>query len=189
MVIIMQNTKTQRLVTTAIMLALATVLSMIKVFALPLGGSITLLSMLPIVLLSIKYGVKWGLLSGLIYAVIQFALDAGSVLSWGLTPTMLIGSIVFDYLLAFTILGMAGMFRDKGLVGFEIGIGLALLGRFVCHFISGSIFLGNFAGEGWNIYAWSVVYNGAFMLPEMILTMLGAFAIFKVPVMKKLMVN
>lgn len=183
----MQNTKTQRLVTTAIMLALASVLSMVKVLQMPLGGSITLLSMLPIVLLSIKYGVRWGLFSAFAYALVQFAMDVSKISSWGYTTQMLIGSIIFDYLLAFTILGVAGIFRNKGLVGFEIGIGLALFGRFVCHFISGSIFLGTFAGEGWNIYAWSFAYNGLFMLPEMVITMIGAFAIFRVPVIKRLM--
>ena len=106
-----------RLVTSAVLIGLSTVLSLIKPIQMPLGGSITLLSMLPVCLLSVKYGVKTGLGCAFAYALLQLALDFGSVMSWGLTRKALVACIVIDYLLAFTSLGVAGVFRRKGQAG------------------------------------------------------------------------
>ena len=78
-----QNRNTKRMVLTALLISLAAVLSMVKVVKMPLGGSVTLLSMLPVAMLSIEYGVKWGLSSAFLYALVQFGLDFGEVLSWG----------------------------------------------------------------------------------------------------------
>ena len=179
--------KTQRLTLTAIMLALASVLSMVKVYELPLGGSITLLSMLPIVLISIKYGVKWGAFTSFAYALIQIGLDLGKLMSWGLTPQMWIGSIIFDYIVAFGILGFAGIFKKRGLVGICSGIALTLSLRFASHVLSGVIFFGTWMPEGWsNTLIYSICYNGSFMLPELILTMIGAVILFKTPQIKKI---
>ena len=104
-----QGSKVKRLCVSAIMLALATVLSLVKIYTLPLGGSITLLSMLPIVFLSVNYGLGWGFFSAFVYSLIQFALDFASIASWGLTPAIFVGCIVFDYVLAYTALGIAGI--------------------------------------------------------------------------------
>ena len=187
----MENTKinTRRLVISAVMIALASVLSLIKVYQLPLGGSITLLSMLPIVLLSVKFGPRWGLFSAFVYALVQFALDLPAAMSWGMTPGMWVGCIVFDYLLAFTVLGLAGIFRNKGPYGLYIGIALALVLRFVCHFISGTVIFATWAQEGWNVALYSIVYNGSFMLPELIFTLLGALVLFKLPQTQKLLLD
>ena len=96
----MSNTKKRpdlrSMIECAIMVALATVLSMIKLYEAPLGGSVTLLSMLPVSVLSIRLGLKWGLTGGFLYAMIQMFLDLGKVISWGLTPAALIGCIIFD---------------------------------------------------------------------------------------------
>lgn len=178
---------TQRMVTTAIMLALATVLSMIKVYELPLGGSITLLSMLPIAMLSIQYGVRWGLVSAFLYSVIQLALGISAVLSWGLTPQVLVGSIFFDYIIAFTVIGFSGLFRNKGVVGICGGIALSLGLRFICHFISGWILFDTWCPEGWNVVLYSICYNGSYMLPEMIFTMIASSILFKLPQIRRLM--
>jgi thiamine transporter len=178
---------TKKLVTSAVMLALASVLSTIKIFQMPLGGSITLLSMLPVVLLSIKYGTKWGFFSAFAYSLIQFALDIPAVMSWGLTPTMWAGSIVFDYLIAFTILGIAGIWRDKGFKGIMAGISLALCSRFLSHVISGSIFFAVWCPDGWSPIPYAVCYNGAFMLPELIFTLAGAAVLFKLPQTNRLL--
>jgi len=178
---------TQRLTLTAIMLALASVLSLIKVYELPLGGSVTLLSMLPIVLISIKYGIKWGIFTSILYALIQIGLDIGSLMSWGLSIKMWIGSIIFDYIIAFGILGLAGLFRKKGLVGICSGIAMTLFIRFASHVFSGVIFFGIWCPEEWsNTFLYSICYNGAFMLPELIFTMIGAVILFKTPQIKKI---
>lgn len=178
---------TQRMVTTAVMLGLAAALSMVKIWQMPLGGSVTLLSMLPIAMLSIEYGTRWGFISAFIYALIQMALDFGSLMSWGLTPLIFAGAIIFDYLLAFTAIGCAGIFRKKGLVGICTGIGMGMLLRFVCHFTSGTVLFASWCPQGWNAALYSIVYNGTFMLPEMIFTMAASSVLFKMPQITKLM--
>jgi thiamine transporter len=182
----MKSEKTKRLVTTSMLIALAAVLSLVKIWQMPLGGSITLLSMLPICVISIKYGVRWGLFAAFVYSLVQIALDFGSLMSWGMTFSTWIGCIVFDYLTAYTALGFAGIFRERGTGGIIAGISLAMVLRFVSHFISGSIFFAIWAPEGWNVYLYSLAYNGLYMLPELILTAVAASALFAVPVTKRL---
>ena len=190
----MQNTKTKILVEGAVMVALATVLSFIRVFKLPWGGSITLLSMLPIVLFSIRRGVSWGLIVSFVYSLVQFAQGVmDGLFGWGLTPGMLIACILLDYLGAFTVLGIAGCFRKKGLPGWIGGITLAIVVRFVLHFLSGVVIWHSF-GELWcgfatdNTYLYSFLYNGCYMLPELIFTLVGAVALLKVPQTKRFLI-
>ena len=190
----MQNTKTKILVEGAVMVALATVLSFIRVFKLPWGGSITLLSMLPIVLFSIRRGVSWGLIVSFVYSLVQFAQGVmDGLFGWGLTPGMLIACIRLDYLGAVTVLGIAGCFRKKGLPGWIGGITLAIVLRFVLHFLSGVVIWHSF-GELWsgfatdNTYLYSFLYNGCYMLPELIFTLVGAVALLKVPQTKRFLI-
>lgn len=191
----MRNEKTKLLAEGAAMVALATVLSFIRVFKLPWGGSITLLSMLPIVLFSIRRGVKMGLVVSFVYALVQFGQGImDGLFGWGLTVGMLIACIVLDYLAAFTVLGLAGLWRKKGLSGWLAGILLAVGLRFICHFLSGVVIWGSF-GELWsgfstdNTWLYSFLYNGCYMLPEMIFTMIGAVALLKAPQTKRLLLN
>lgn len=174
------------MVTSAMLIALATVLSMIKIWQMPLGGSITLLSMLPVVIISIMYGIKWGLGSSFLYAAVQIAVGLPELMVWGMTPTVWIGCLLFDYIFAYGLLGVAGILRKKGTAGICTGIVLALTLRFINHFISGTIFFASWCPEGWNVCFYSICYNGAYMLPEMIFTMIASIIIFKVPVFKKM---
>ena len=141
----METTKkpVYKLTVSAVFVALATVLSFIKVIKMPLGGSVTLLSMLPVVMISVMFGLKWGFGSAFVYALGQLALGLPEVLTWGLTPAMLIGTIMFDYIIAFTVLGIAGIFADKGYKGICGGVALAVFLRFVSHFISGYVIFKN----------------------------------------------
>ena len=190
--------RTQNLVLGGGLIALATVLSFIKVFDLPYGGSITLCSMLPIMLYSYKCGIKWGLSAGLVYAVIQFVVGADAVK--GLTIGSVIGVVAFDYIIAFTMIGFAGLFRNKiknRTVGFTVGAVVAGFLRYISHILAGFIFWGEYA-EWWfsqegapfgewamaNLdgdlfaLAYSTVYNGTYMLPEIIITaVIGAIII------------
>lgn len=176
-----------RLATSAILIALSWVLSMIKVYELPLGGSITLLSMLPICMVSIKYGTKWGLMCSFLYAFVQFGADLGKVMSWGMDVRMWIGCIVFDYMLAYGLLGLAGIFRKKKLPVMLTGVGIAVAIRFISHFISGSIFFDIWMPQEFdNPFFYSLVYNGSYMLPELIFTLIGAGMLFGVPVIRKM---
>ena len=177
---------TKKLTLSAVMIALSAVLSLVKVYQLPLGGSITLLSMLPVAAISICYGIKTGLFVSILYACVQIALDLGSLMGYGMTVATWVGCLFFDYILAYGILGISGIFRKKGTIGMCIGIALACVGRFFSHFISGAIVFAVWCPEGWNVYWYSVVYNGSYMLPELILTVVGATLLFRIPSVKKL---
>lgn len=179
----------------ALVIAMSVILGLIRVYRLPWGGAVTLLSMLPISLYSIKHGVKKGIEISFIFALFQFIQGiSDGLFAWGLTPVMLISCIFIDYILAYTVIGLAGIFRSKGAVGWISGTVIALLLRFICHFISGA-FIFKSLGKLWdgfstdNTYLYSLVYNGAYMLPEIIFTSIGAFAIYRIPVIQKLIVD
>ena len=149
--------------------------------------------MLPIVIYSIKYGVKWGLGASFVFALAQLgqAVQEG-LFSWGLSVSMLIACIFFDYVIAYSLIGLSGLFRKYGFKGWIAGTIFALLARFLCHFLSG-IVIWETAGKLWdgfstdNSYLYSLVYNGSFMLPEILLTTVASVIILKLPQMKKLM--
>lgn len=191
--------RTVKLVVGGIMIALATVLSIIKVFELPYGGSITLFSMLPIAFFGYRYGAKWGLFIGLIHGCIQMLLGSGGLRGMGLGS--LVGVIIFDYLLAFALLGFAGIFRKRiktPALSFTLGAIFAGFLRLASHILAGFIFWGEYAewyfsNEGFAFGAWvlehvsgsalaltySVVYNASYMLPEIVITAVGAFLLMK----------
>lgn len=171
----------KKLTMSAVLIALSAALSLVKIFEMPLGGSVTLLSMLPVCMLSIMYGCKWGLFCSFIYSLTQLLFGIWAVLGWGLTTAALIGCIAFDYIIAFTVTGFAGMFRKHGVPGYIGGIALAMVMRLVSHVISGVIFFASWAPEGWNPLLYSVSYNGLYMLPEMAFTVIGAVFLLKEP--------
>ncbi|MGN0479537.1 MAG: energy-coupled thiamine transporter ThiT [Hominenteromicrobium sp.] len=190
-----KNSNTHKLAVCAIMVALGAVLSLIKVLKMPFGGSVTLLSMLPCAMVSVMFGLKWGLAASFTESVIQlaFGITMDGVLGWGLTPACLIGTILLDYIAAYTVIGLAGVLRSKGYIGMCLGTGLAVLLRFVCHLLSGAIIFANFEefvafGASWVGHPWfySLCYNGAYMLPEMIFTVVAAAILFKLPQIKKI---
>lgn len=178
---------TKKLCVTAVLIALGSVLSLIKVFEMPLGGSVTLLSMLPIVMIPLMYGTGWGLAGAFMYSCVQlmFGIFIDGLLGWGLSLGYVIGAIIFDYLLAFTVLGFAGIFKKEGVVGIIFGIVLAMVLRFLSHLISGGIFFASWC-EWDNVWIYSICYNGAYMLPEMIITTVAAVLVFKNPLIKRL---
>ena len=182
----MNNTRVQKLTLSAVMIALSAVLSLVTIFHMPLGGSVTLFSMLPVCLLSIMFGCRWGFLCAFAYSLTQLALGIGEVAGWGLTPAALTGCILFDYLLAFTALGFAGIVRKHVVPGYIAGIALAVFLRLVSHFISGTIFFASWAPEEWNLVLYSLAYNSAYMLPEFAFTVLGTIFLLKEPHAAKL---
>ena len=192
----MKNSKLRTLAEGAIMIALATVLSFIKIYKLPWGGSITLLSMLPIAVFSLRHGVYKGLGVSFVYALIQLfqGIVFDGLFAWGLTPLMLIGCIMLDYILPFTSLGLAGIFKNKGLAGQLIGIAISILLRLLCHFLSGVVIFASMGmlWEGFyteNSWIYSIIYNASYMLPELIFTLIGAVALLKVPQTKKIILS
>lgn len=144
----------------AMSIALGTVLSMIKVFSFPTGGSITLLSMLVICLPGYWFGLGAGILTGVAYGVLQLLIDP-----YVLYPMQL----VVDYLLAFGALGLSGLF-SKSNYGLVKGYITGIVGRFIFATISGWIFFGMYAWDGWNPLIYSVVYNGIYIFAEAAIT-------------------
>ena len=171
------SNKTYRLVLSAIMVALAAVLSAFPVFQAPMGGSVTLFSQVPVVVVSWLFGVPWGLLTGFVMSIIEmlFGLNNFGYVSGPLAYTIL---VLADYLLPFTLLGLGGMFK-KVIKNRDVAIGLGAfvvsLIRFLCHFISGITIWGAFASDQTMkaICAYSFTYNGSYMLFETILTVVG----------------
>ncbi len=146
----------QQLAFCAVAIALGTVLSNIKVFSFPTGGSITLLSMLVICLPGYWFGLGAGVLSGVAYGVLQMLVDP-----YILFPAQL----VVDYLLAFGALGLSGLFR-KFKHGLIPGYILAVLGRYGFAVLSGWLFFGIYAWEGWNPLPYSLAYNAIYIFAE-----------------------
>lgn len=150
----------QQLAFCAVAIALGTVLSNIKVFSFPTGGSITLLSMLVICLPGYWFGLGAGVLTGVAYGVLQMLVDP-----YILFPAQL----VVDYLLAFGALGLSGLFckRKHGLIP---GYILAVLGRYAFSVLSGWLFFGMYAWEGWNPLPYSLAYNAIYIFAEAAVT-------------------
>lgn len=162
-----------------IMIALATVLSFVKVYQAPFGGSITAGSMIPILLFSLRQGMGPGLLVGAIYGIIQ--LSVGYVL----TPAQ----AFLDYIVAFGLLGLAGLAQKsfsyigekvdvKNYMAISLGVLLGIGGRFVAHFFAGVIFFSQYAGD-MNPWWYSALYNGSYLLPELIISTLLILLIWK----------
>ncbi len=184
----MQNTKTRNLVECAVMVALAAVLSMIKVYEAPLGGSVTLFSMAPIVVAAFRHGPKWGFATAFVYSVTQLLLGLNS-LSWVPSLTGIVLCILLDYIIAFTVLGVAAFFRPKGEVSYKKILVLLILAsltvcilRFLSHLLSGAVVWYEITKEGqWNelvmktgMWAYSAIYNASYMVPETIITAVAA---------------
>lgn len=155
----------------AMSIALGTVLSNIKLFEFPNGGSITLLSMLVICLPGYFFGLGAGLLTGVAYGVLQLLIDP-----YVLYPMQL----VVDYLLAFGALGLSGLFTNAK-NGMIKGYITAVLGRFVFAVISGWIFFGAYAWEGWAPLPYSLAYNAMYIFSEAAITVI----ILMLPAIKK----
>ena len=171
--------KTRILVECALMVAAGTVLSNLKIYELPNGGAVTCLSMLPFVLVSFRHGVKWGLFTGFVNSLLQMLLGFYAPPAPGLLP--LVGMILLDYVLAFTLLGLAGAIAkpfSNRLVGVAVGTAAVCVLRFLCSFLSGVLIWGNLS-DGLPAWIYSLTYNGSYMLPETILTTVAAVLICK----------
>ncbi len=172
-----QINTTRKLTETAIMLALAVLLSYVTVFQAPMGGSITAFSQVPIVLIGYRYGFKWGAGTGVIYGVLEMLLQGLGNFAYvkGFAAYLIL--ILADYVVAFMVLGIGGAIFRKVIknqtLALALGGAVASLLRFVCHFISGVTIWGEYA-DGWkSVWAYSFGYNGFYMLFEGILTVVG----------------
>ncbi len=200
--------KTKRLVTSAMLIAIAAVLSVIQPFQLPFGGGITIASMMPIVLIAFCYGTRWGLFSAFIFSLLQLFLGARTISAFFLPgdEQMVLWKALavcfLDYILAYTVLGFGGVLKHKiknSSVAICIGSILALSLRYLVHIVSGAVFFGSwaewfFTQEGFYAIGssimehfsgiglatiYSVFYNGTYMLPEIIITAIITPIVYK----------
>lgn len=172
-----QISKTQKLTETAIMIALATLLSYVTIFTAPMGGSITAFSQVPIVIIGYRYGFKWGTGTGVIHGILQMLLQGLGNFAYVKGIGAYIILILADYVVAFACLGIGGALFKKAVknqtLALALGGAFASLFRFICHFISGVTIWGEYA-DGWkSVWAYSFGYNGFYMLFEGIITVVG----------------
>lgn len=210
----------RRLVTSAMLIAVASVLALVSEFIpflqLRFGGTLTLASMLPIILISYMYGLKWGLGSAAVYAVIQIFMGFKTVAAL-FTPDsdsymalwMAICVVLLDYFLAYTSLGLGGIFARKkgGCLRLVLGGVVAQVICYAFHVLSGFLFYGAWADwfftesaakdlaiSGWIMehlsgrglaLLYSLIYNALYMLPEIVLTAAVAALIYRIPAVSK----
>lgn len=166
----MKTQTTRRLVESALMIAVGTVLSVLKVDSLwAFGGGLTIGSMVPLVLISHRWGIKWGTFTAFVYSLLQLILGVDNI-QYATSVGMAIAIILLDYVIAYTVIGLAAMFGSSrpGIIGGVVTLGI----RFLCHFLSGwMIWDALFPNDlGMTSAVYSLWYNGSYMLPEILIT-------------------
>ncbi|MFC4617299.1 energy-coupled thiamine transporter ThiT [Camelliibacillus cellulosilyticus] len=169
----LQRERTLILVEGALLIAIAALLNVIK-FNGPwaFGGSVSL-EMVPIIVFALRRGFKWGIFAGLIYGIINFIMGP-----YFLNPIQ----FLLDYLLAFLLLGFAGLVKVRSDVSrvwtlsmVASGAIFAMVLRFLSSFVSGIVFYGSNAPKGQPVALYSLIYNGSYMLPSMIISLIVLF--------------
>ena len=187
------STNLSTLTECAIMLALSFALSCAKLFEMPMGGSVTIASMLPVMLISIKYGVGVGLATSFTYSLTQLfqAVASANVFPYCETAGTLVLCILFDYIVPFTLLGLAGLFHKLKItknteLNVYIGIVSTVVLRFICHFVTGVVIWGQWAPDGMGKYLYSFLYNGGFLSLDFIICIVCAILMFRKAELRKL---
>lgn len=154
-----QNVKmVKKLTVSALFIALATVLSEIKIITLPMGGGVTALSMLPVMLIPVMFGAGWGFFSCGTYAAVQLLFGLDSALA---APTQagVVGSIFFDYLLAYFALGIVGFFARGKKLTIVLGAALAIVARFLMNVLATCVVWGVFVPAEYGLLEYGLLYN------------------------------
>ena len=161
------------------MIALAEILSFLPLYKLPWGGSIDL-AMLPVILYAVRWGFGAGMVMSFAHGLLQMLFEGGIAIGWQ--------SILGDYLVAYAVLGVAGLFRGK----FAIGTVVACLLRFAVHYVVGATVWAEYMPEVFlglpmvNPWVYSALYNGAYMLPDLVMVLFAGLLLMKTPVRKYL---
>ena len=172
----MTNTsRTRILAECAVLIALGTILAQIKIYEMPNGGSITAASMVPFILISLRHGPRWGMLSGFANSLLQMLLGGLWPTPAG-TATAMALEVVLDYLVPFTALGLAWFFakpfENKKMQGILFGTFCVCLLRVLAHFLSGFVVWGSITNDGIGAVIYSLTYNGSFMSVETVITLI-----------------
>ena len=155
-----QSFSVKGLAVCGVCIALAFALSFVKLFSMPLGGSVTLCSMFFICVIGYFYGWKYSLSAAFAYGVLQFV-QKPEIRS--------IAQVLIDYVFAFTALGLSGFFK-KNKYALYIGYIAGVTGRFIFQSLSGYVFYAEYTPEGWNPLLYSICYNGAYIYTEAAIT-------------------
>jgi len=200
---------TRCLCESAVLIAIATILSELKVISIPFGGGITICAMAPIILLSYRWGVKWGLFSAFVFGVIQLFIGIAKH-NFGFELWMVILDVLLEYVLAYTLLGLGGLFRSRfksPAAALVLGGLVAIFARYFIHFIAGATIWGSYAEwfftedagvsignavmgsfQGFGLaMVYAGVVNGSLMLGEMIVSVIALFVLAKIPAIGKKM--
>ena len=173
------NKQIRALTEGAVMIALAEILSFLPLYKLPWGGSIDL-AMLPVILYAVRWGFGPGMVMSFAHGLLQMLFEGGIAIGWQ--------SILGDYLVAYAVLGVAGLFRGK----FAIGSVVACLLRFAVHYVVGATVWAEYMPEVFlglpmvNPWVYSALYNGAYMLPDLVMVLFAGLLLMKTPVRKYL---
>lgn len=178
--------KSLRLTETAIMIALGFILSMLKIIDMPFGGSVTAFSMLPVIVIAYRYGAPWGLLAGFAASLLQMLMGLKN-LTYATSAEAVIAIIMLDYIIAFAVMGLGGIFKEKikdqGL-SLAAGTLVVCVLRYICHVISGCTVWAGVSIPTSDGLLYSLVYNCAYMVPETVVTVVGAYYAGKVFTLK-----
>ena len=175
----MRNKRLRLMAEIGVAVALSAVLGLIKLFHMPQGGSVSL-EMLPILIVAIRWGGITGMLTGIVYGFVQLIIDAYVV-----HPAQ----FLLDYPIAYMLVGLAGFvmitnIEDKisSYAKILAAVLLGGVGRFIAHLLTGVIYFASFAPEGQNVWLYSIIYNGSYILPSIIICY-----IIIIPVLKPLL--
>lgn len=169
--------RTKKMVESALLVAFATVLSLFHIVEMPYGGSVTVASMLPVVLIAYRHGLLWGLGSGAAYAVLQQLLGLKN-LSYFTTWQSILAVILLDYIVAFVAVGLGGVFRrviKQQNTALACGSLLVCVIRYICHVIAGATVWAGLSIPTEAALAYSLGYNATYMIPETIVLVLAAY--------------
>lgn len=177
-----RNKRTSMLVFSAVMIAVGTVLSLFKIDFI-MGGGITVCAMLPLVITAWKYGTRWGVFTAFVFSVIQCLLGLDNV-QYATSAGMAFAIILLDYIIAYSVIGFSGIFRNRignRSAALFFGILLTFFARFLCHFASGwAIWDALWPNElGMLAPVYSLCYNGSYMLAEAVITFTSAAVLLK----------
>ncbi len=167
----LKKTQTRIVAEVIVAVALAYALNLIVVFRMPQGGSVTAVSMVPLLWLALRRGVKVGVIGGIVFGIVDMFPQPFVV-----HPVQ----FLLDYPLAFGALGLAGLFQRYPIPGVIVGIAC----RFICHFISGFVFFGMYAPEGMNPAVYSAIYNGSYLIVELVLSVIVMYILVKRGIIK-----
>ncbi|MBQ3085810.1 MAG: energy-coupled thiamine transporter ThiT [Clostridia bacterium] len=194
----MKNKKNLRVTAEcAVLLSMSIVFSFIKIWQMPMGGEVTFVSMLPVMLAGFRNGPKAGFVTTFVYSLFQLAsaFVSGNVFVYCTTAFTFIVCLLFDYIVPFTGLGFACLFknikRDSARfknIGLYCGIMFGIILRFTCHYITGVVIWKQWAGDE-GPYIYSLLYNGTYLLPELILTLIVCAILFKAKRTRKILLN